>query len=197
MSIGLFIDASYVYKVFKGKLDYAKLDYVKLREHVESTLNDSIDEAYYFNADNDPPTAEKLHGFLSVPYPAGPGFRVKIYWLSKKFLFWPEQLGGMPVMHPTEADIQYELRNQKGVDVGLMFHMTRSHYRRKWTKLVLAAGDGDFHEPIQNFVESDGVDLHLIGSIATISSELRPYARSIIEIDKEPLRSNLMLPGRN
>lgn len=192
MAIGLFIDASYVYKVFKDKMDY-----MKLRTHIETTHSDTIDEAYYFNADNDPPTAEKLHGFLTLPYPKGPGFRVKIYWLSKKPLFWPEQLGGLPVMHPTEPEVQYELRSQKGVDVGLIFHMTRSYYRRKWTKLVLAAGDGDFHEPVQSLVEGDGVDLHLIGSIPSISSELRSYARSIIEIDKDPLHSELKMPTRN
>jgi uncharacterized LabA/DUF88 family protein len=192
MAIGLFIDASYIYKVFKGKMDY-----MKLRDHIENTLQDKIDEAYYFNADNDPPTAEKLHGFLTLPYPQGPGFRVKIYWLGKKPLFWPEQLGGLPVMHPKQTDLQYELRSQKGVDVGLVFHMTRSYYRRKWTKLVLAAGDGDFHEPVQSLVEGDNVDLHIIGSVATISSELRSYARSIVEIDKSPLHKQLALFARS
>ena len=191
MAIGLFIDASYVYKVYRDKIDY-----LKLRDHIENTLGDSIDEAYYFNADNDPPTAEKFHGYLSMPYPKGPGFRVKVYWLSKKPLFWPEQFGGHPVMHPTDATVQYEMRSQKGVDVGLIFHMTKSYFRRKWSKLVLVAGDGDFYEPVQSLVESDGVDLHLVGSVTSMSSELRSYARGIIEIDKEPIHSSLLFSGK-
>ena len=133
---------------------------------------------------------------MTVPYPKGAGFRVKLYWLSTKRLYWPTGMGGSPVMHPTIPDTQYEITTQKAVDVGLVFHLTRSFYRRKWTKLVLAAGDGDFHEPVQNLVEADGVDLHIIGSINTVSQELRPYARTIFEIDQSPLNTELALPPR-
>ncbi len=191
MAIGLFIDGAYVHKVFNGRMDY-----LKLRKHIETTLGDTVDEAYFFNADDNPPAAEKLHNALTMPFPGGPGFRVKLYWLSKKKLYWPTTMGGGPVVHPTIADTQYELTTQKAVDVGLVFHMTRSFYRRKWNKLVLAAGDADFHEPIQNLVESGEIDLHLIGSINTISQELRPYARGIFEIDRNPLSSELALPQR-
>ena len=69
--------------------------------------------------------------------------------------------------------------------------MVRSFYKRHWTKLVLCAGDGDFHEPVQNLVESENVDLYLVGSMRGISSELRPYAKKIFEIDQEPLCSQL------
>jgi uncharacterized LabA/DUF88 family protein len=188
MPIGLFIDASYVYKAFKGKMDY-----LKLREYVVSNFKDEIDEAYYFSADDYPPVAEKLHYFLERPYPQGAGFRMKIYTMSKKLLFWPDQLGGQPVTHPTMKNVQYEVKSQKGVDVGLVFHMTGSYYRRKWDKLVLAAGDSDFVEPVKSLVEANGVDLHLIGSRSTMSNELISFSRSVIEIDKEPLHSELML----
>lgn len=87
--------------------------------------------------------------------------------------------------------MQYELVQQKGVDVGLAYHMVRSFYKRHWTKLVLCAGDGDFHEPVQNLVESENVDLYLVGAMRGISSELRPYAKRIFEIDQEPLLSKL------
>lgn len=190
MSIGLFIDGAYVWKTFKEHIDYGKL-----RKHIETVLGDTVDEGYFFNADTDPPKAEKLHNALTFPPPRGPGLRVKIYWLQKKQLFWPKQLGGLPVVHPDNPEIQYEQTTQKAVDVGLVYHMVRSHHKRKWTKLVLAAGDGDFHEPVQNLVETENVDLHLIGSLRNISEELRPYARSIFELDQEPLHSQLRLPG--
>ncbi|MBI1807422.1 MAG: NYN domain-containing protein [Ignavibacteria bacterium] len=92
-------------------------------------------------------------------------------------------------MHPTIPDMQYELTTQKAVDVGLIYHMTRSFHKRHWTKLVLAAGDGDFFEPVQNLVEGE---LYLVGSLNAISEELRPYARKIFEIDKEPLHSAII-----
>lgn len=191
MAIGLFIDGAYVYKVFNDKIDF-----VKLRNHIETTLNDKIEEAYFFSADDDPPSAEKLHNALAYPPPTGPGFRLKIYWLQKKKLYWPLELGGQPVMHPTIADLQYEVKQQKAVDVGLIYHMTRSLQRKKWDKLVLAAGDSDFHEPVQNLVESENIELTLVGSLQTMSGELRPYAKRIIEINVEPLKSSLLLAPR-
>lgn len=49
MSIGPFIDGSYAYNVYPGVLDFAKF-----REALEAHLGDAVDEAYYFNADDDP-----------------------------------------------------------------------------------------------------------------------------------------------
>lgn len=187
MSIGLFIDGAYASKVFPRQLDY-----VKLRAEIEAFVGDHIEEAYYFNADDDPPKATKFNHFLTIPPPKGPGLRIKVYWLSKKKLFWPQKLGGEPVMHPTTPDLQFEQVSQKAVDVGLAFHMVRSFYRKKWTKLVLFAGDGDFHEPIQALVEGDNVDLYIVGSLdkRSISGELMPFGK-IIEIDQEPWLSKV------
>ena len=97
------------------------------------------------------------------------------------------------MLHPDIPDLQFELTTQKAIDVGLVYHMTRSFHNRKWNKLVLAAGDADFHEPVQNLVANENVDLYLVGSLSSISEELRPYARRIYEIDKEPLHGQLKL----
>lgn len=187
MSIGVFIDGAYLSRVYPGRLDY-----MTLRRMLETEIGDEVDEAYFFNADDDPPKATKLHNKLAYPPPGGPGFRVKIYWLNRKLLSWPRALGGQPVVHP-ETGRQFELTTQKAVDVGLVYHMTRSFHKRQWKKLVLAAGDADFHEPIQNLVESDNVDLYLVGTMGSISQELRPYARRIFEVDKTPLVEQLQL----
>lgn len=187
MVIGVFIDGAYVSRVYPGRIDF-----LTLRSVLEREAGDVVDEAYYFNADDDPPKATKLHNKLAYPPPGGPGFRVKIYWLSRKLLNWPKALGGKPVLHP-QTGKQFELTTQKAVDVGLVYHMTRSFHKRKWTKLVLAAGDADFHEPVQNLVEGENVDLYLVGTMASISQELRPYARRILEIDREPLLGELQL----
>jgi uncharacterized LabA/DUF88 family protein len=187
MTIGMFIDGAYASNVYPRPLDFSKF-----RVAVEAELGDQVDEAYYFNADDDPPKATKFNHFLTVPPPKGPGFRIKIYWLTRKKLFWPHKLGDHPVIHPTIPDLQFEIASQKGVDVGLAFHMVRSFYRRKWNKLVLFAGDGDFHEPIQTLVEGENVGLYIVGSLQkrTISSELMPYGK-IIEIDQEPWLSRV------
>ena len=186
MPIGLFIDGSFVYKSYPGQIDY-----LKLRQHLEAELGDTVDEAYFFNADDDPPKAQKFNHSLTYPPPRGPGLRLKIYWLTKKKLFWPANLGGHPVLHPNDSAIQFEVKSQKGVDVGLVFHLVRSYHKRQWKKLALVAGDGDFHEPVQSLVEGENVDLYIVGSSNGISGELRPYARRIFEFDQEPLRTQL------
>ena len=90
-------------------------------------------------------------------------------------------MGGGRVVHP-ETGKPYELVQQKAVDVGLAFHLMRSHGRRRWTKLFLAAGDSDFHEAVQHLVEHEDVEIVLIGTDATISGELLPYARAVVQI---------------
>jgi len=189
MGAALFIDGEYLFKVWHGLNRVDKLDYLKLRRMLEDTYcdcsnGDRIEDAYYFNADQDPPTAKSnaYHSALSFPPPRGPGLRVKLYWLHKKLLFWPQAMGGGPVLHPTSG-IQFEMTQQKAVDVGLAFHLMRSFGHRKWKKLFLAAGDGDFHEAAQHLVENENVDLFLIGTITSISDELKPYARDIIQLD--------------
>jgi uncharacterized LabA/DUF88 family protein len=178
-----FIDGAYVFKVWQSLRRTDRLDYLELRRHLESTFADRIDEAYYFNADNDPPNAKAnaFHSALSYPPPDGPGIRVKLYWLQKRPLFWPHSWGGGPVLHP-ETSRQFELIQQKAVDVGLAFHLMRSHGHRQWKRLFLAAGDSDFHEAVQHLVENEDVELILVGTTNTISGELLPYARAVVNI---------------
>ena len=191
MSVAWFLDGAYIFKVWTalGRQDY--LDYLLLRQHLESKfcdpkLGEMIDEAYYFNADSDPPSTKQnsFHNALAYPPPGGPGLRVKLYWLENKKLYWPKKLGGGQVVHP-QSNEPYEVVQQKAVDVGLAFHLMRSYGRKKWKKLFLAAGDGDFHEVVQHLVEDENVSLVLIGSMETISKELRPYASAFLEIDEE------------
>lgn len=188
MSVGLFIDGAYVSKTFK---DY--MDYKKLRDHVEAWTTDTIDEGYYFDSIAGDGRTDKFLTALSVPAPRGPVLRVKTYPLQTNLISWPLALGGKPVVHPDNPSISYEQTTQKSVDVGLVFHMMRSYRIRNWTKLVLAAGDADFYEPVQYLVEQENVDLYLVGSLRNISERLRPYAREILEIDQYPLHNNLQL----
>ena len=143
MSAALFIDGAYLHKLWLRSGVPAALDYTRLRTLVERHSGDQgIDEAYYFDAVPDDGRARSFHSFLSLPPPQGPGLRVKLYGLRAQRLFWPEALGGMPVRHPNRG-VQYELVQQKGVDVGLAFHLVRSLMQRHWDTLYLAAGDGD------------------------------------------------------
>jgi uncharacterized LabA/DUF88 family protein len=188
--VGWFVDGAYLFRCWLGLNTGDLLDYMKLRQFLESeycdaAVGEKVTEAYYFNADPDPPTARQnaFHNALAYPPPNGPGLRVKLYWLQRKPLFWPTGMGGGPVVHPTSGE-QYELTQQKAVDVGLAFHLMKSFARKGWTKLFLGAGDGDFHEVVQHLVENENVSVFLIGTMNSISEELRPYATEIIELGK-------------
>lgn len=178
-----FVDGAYLFKAWQGLQRGDRLDYLKLRGYLEATFNASIEDAYYFSANTDPPNAglNAFHNALSYPPPNGPGLRVKLYWLQRRTLSWPAALGGGPVLHPKTGK-PFELVQQKAVDVGLAFHLMRSHGQRKWRKLFLAAGDSDFHEAVQHLVEHEDVDVTLIGSLDSISGELMPYARSVVQL---------------
>lgn len=178
-----FVDGAYLYKVWQSLKRADRLDYLKLREYLERTFATAIDDAYYFNSDPDVASAKQnaFHSALAHRPPDGPGIRVKLYWLQKRQLFWPTSWGGGPVLHP-ESGRHFELIQQKAVDVGLAFHLMRSHGHRKWRTLFLAAGDSDFHEVAQHLVENEGVRLILIGSEQTISGELLPYARAVVKV---------------
>ena len=81
-----FIDGAYLYKVWQSLKRTDRLDYLKLRQYLERTFSEAIDDAYYFNADADVPHAKQnaFHSALSYPPPDGPGIRVKLYWLQKR-----------------------------------------------------------------------------------------------------------------
>jgi uncharacterized LabA/DUF88 family protein len=188
MTAAWFVDGAYAYKTWQALHRQDRLDFVRLRKELENTFLDTaagerIEDAYYFNADPEPPTSRQnaFHNALAYPPPGGPGLRVKLYWLQKRPLFWPAHMGGSPVVHPQSGE-QYEVTQQKAVDVGLAFHLMRSFAKRGWKKLFLVAGDADFHEAIQHLVEHEDVDLILVGSMNSISEELRPYARAIYEL---------------
>lgn len=193
MATALFIDGAYLMKAVQPH----HIDLVKLRRLVEDHAGETLDEAYFFNADDDPPRQAKFTSFLQIPPPNGPGFKVKMYWLSRKLLYWPHALGGGPVLHPSATNpatgqpVQFEQTTQKAVDVGLAYHLIRSHSKRKWNTLYLAAGDSDFHEPIQALVEHENVDLFLIGSPKTISTQLRENERGFIDVSSEPVLSQV------
>ena len=81
-----FIDGAYLYKVWQSLKRGDHLDYSKLRSYLESTFSEAIEDAYYFSADADVVSAKQnaFHSALSYRPPAGPGIRVKLYWLQKK-----------------------------------------------------------------------------------------------------------------
>ena len=177
MSTAWFVDGGYALKAWSAVAGSDRMDYAALRCELEKHGGESIGDAYYFNCDNDPPSAAQdgFHKFLRSVPPRGPGLRAKLYWLQNKQLYWPKAMGGQPVMHPDTGE-PYIQKTQKAVDVGLAFHLIRSFSKVGWNRLYLLAGDGDFHEVVQHLVENENVRVVIVGTSGTISGELAPYA---------------------
>ena len=52
-----FIDGAYLFKVWQSLKRSDRLDYLKLRNYLETHFGEGIEDAYYFNADADPASA--------------------------------------------------------------------------------------------------------------------------------------------
>lgn len=186
MSIGWFVDGQFVYKCWREVCPDPQdgLDYVKLRNFIESELNDDIDESYFLTAEPQEANQKQndFHKFISHLPPTGPGLRPKVYWVQKKELYWPSHMGGGLVVHP-DTNEKFILTQQKAVDVGMAFHLTRSHSHRGWGKLALCAGDADFYEVAEYLTETKNVDIYLFGLLKNIADDLRRYARKVYSFD--------------
>jgi hypothetical protein len=192
-SYALFIDAAYAINSFRNdRIDNLRMDYLKLRYFLDEELGCHMDEGYFFNACPDS-KCDKLHHYLeSTATPDSPAIRVQNYPnLQKRMLFWPDHLGGGPVMHPTIPDTQYCQTIQKQVDVGLVWTLGQSFNRRKWKNLVLLAGDVDFAEPITQLVNIFGVNLYLVGTQDSISPKITAQARKLFNSDDPAIRERI------
>lgn len=196
MGTAWFVDGAYAWRCFNAVASYnSKMDYVALRNLIEADAGESVGDAYFFSADNDPPSAKQnaFHTAISQPPPRGAGLRVKLYWLQRKEIYWPREMGGQPVEHP-DTGAQYIQTSQKAVDVGLAFHLIRSFSKKRWNKLYLVAGDSDFHEVVQHLVEDEDVEITLIGNNNSISAELAPYAKRVVNFDS--ILDQICMTGR-
>lgn len=165
-------------------LSYRALRRLLEQHYCNAKQGEVIGEAYYFTAEDDVAAASQNPFFAALQYapPTGPGLQVRLYWLQRRELKWPLHMGGGPVLHPQTGE-QFIQTQQKAVDVGLVFTLMQSFSNHGWNKLFLAAGDGDFHEPIQHLVRNHGVELILLGGRDTISSQLLDHARHVVYLE--------------
>jgi uncharacterized LabA/DUF88 family protein len=163
--MALFIDGSYLWRCWQ-EVGTGNIDFLKLRRALEIRLSDEVVERYYFDAilGNGNSRAQQLAAIARA------GFRVKArYRVAEETT---RAIGGETV----------RVLRQKGVDVGLALSIERSHARNNWDRLILAAGDADFSELVQDLVERRAVELTLVGLHDHISADLLPYARRTITL---------------
>lgn len=172
-SFALFIDGAYLNRRTGGE----KLDFRVFKTWFEEHMKMPMSEGYYFDSDGSR-DREKFHSFLQ----RNCNIRVKNYWTSPTELFWPDHLGGGRVLHP-QSRKPYVLVRQKAVDVALGYFLATSWHHRRWTNLVMIAGDADFIEPIRDLVEGKGVQMSLVGDSASLSPHLVSYATEVFHLE--------------
>lgn len=168
--IGLFIDGAYL-SISWRQISATQLDFANLLALVAQRRASAIVEAYCFDATANGCTNEY---FIAMERS---GIRVKLYEYAYEEV--RDEFDNM-IVGSNGAPIRRRI--QKGVDLGLATYLLESHRRRRWSELVLVAGDADFAEPVQRLVEIEGVTLTLVGVPQRISHALRPYASDFIDL---------------
>jgi NYN domain len=181
-NVAWFVDGAYFSRCW-SYADSGKPDWLRFFDVVEGDAGEALGPAYFFDATSDPTSAASnpYYGFLQLPRPDGPGFRLVLGSVQKRELEWPNQMGGGKVLHPDNGQ-PFVQTIQKEVDVLLAFNLVRSQTKVGWKKLYLVAGDKDFYEPVKHLVENEGVEVSMFGlrnnhmGLPTIASKYGPYA---------------------
>ncbi|MBT4525561.1 MAG: NYN domain-containing protein, partial [Deltaproteobacteria bacterium] len=72
---------------------------------------------------------------------------------------------------------------QKGVDVGIATLIVKLAAQKKYSTLVLSAGDGDFEDAIAYAKEELNREIWITGFKGTISPDLQSYADKVIWLE--------------
>jgi uncharacterized LabA/DUF88 family protein len=177
MSAALFVDGSFLRKAWREVGGHSLLRYDALRSVVEREACDTIAVAYWFDAQFPETPANDKHRAALLRA----GFRPRTHYRVVTEIV--RDRVGRPIEDPLTKTPLTTYR-QKGVDVALARTIERSHHADKWTHLVLAAGDADFAELVEDLVERDGVRATLLGPPKSISLAFRPFANRIIDLQR-------------
>lgn len=155
MAVALFIDKACLDIAFRS-VDDREIYYPALRSYLEAQESDRVVEAYAFDA-----TPEGGWNFCHRKL-AQAGISPKVYRMG--YESFTDGSGNL-----------LQRRVQKGVDVGLALQLIKSYELRRWDRLVLAATDADFAEPIQRLHDEHGVLVSFLVLPNKLSHALRPY----------------------
>lgn len=167
----LIIDGAYM---LHGSKLHGKMDYLKLKTFIESTISAKIDSGYYLNSVPDPATEGQnaFHSWLRSAAPTGPNLRVQLYDLKK-----------MNVKCDSCGN-EFERTVQKGVDVGIATLILKFGLLNRYDQLILCAGDGDFVDAIKYITEEQNKEFIMCGFDPSMSTEMQSYSKKVISLTK-------------
>lgn len=177
MRAGLFVDGSFLRKSWRDVGGHSLLNYDALRTVIEREIGGEICVAYWFDAQfPDAPLSDRHRAALLRA-----GFRVRSHYrvVSEHI----RDAKGQPLCDPRTSQPLTTYR-QKGVDIAIARAIERSRMKDAWDELVLASGDADFAELVEDLVERDGIRATMLGHQKNISLAFHPFAHRIVDLGK-------------
>ena len=163
-------DAAYIMKAAPGRIDY-----LRLKQHLEALNGGAIYESYYLNSMPNPSSdaQDAFHNWLKLAPPAGPKMRVRLYKLKSMACECPK------------CHAKFPRQVQKGVDVGIATLILKLATQNQYERLILSAGDGDFEDAI-DYVKSElHKEIWLAGFDNSVSGDLQSYADEMIWLNND------------
>lgn len=151
-----------------------KLDYMKLKRVLEQYNGTPFAASYYLNSIPCPLTEaqDSFHRWLRSPPPRGPQMHVKLYDLKE-----------LTVMCPT-CHKTFSRQVQKGVDVGIATLILKLAVTNQYQRLMLSAGDGDFHEALCYVRHELQREVWISGFARSLSAQLQQMADRVVLLDE-------------
>jgi uncharacterized LabA/DUF88 family protein len=162
------VDGAYLMKAAPGKFDY-----LKLKAALEKKNGEAFFEGYYLNSTPNPPTDQQdsFHTWIKLGPPKGPKMRVQLYKLKDLHCKCPQ------------CGHEFERQVQKGVDVAIATLLIKLAVQKKYDRVILSAGDGDFEDAVQYVKDEFNKEMWLAGFHDSVSADLQSYADHTIWID--------------
>lgn len=162
------VDGAYLIKAAPGRFDY-----VKLKAELENQNGDPFYESFYLNSTPNPPTdaQDSFHTWMKLAPPKGPKMRVKLY-----------KLKTLPCECPS-CHHSFEREVQKGVDVAIATLLIKLAVQKKYERVILSAGDGDFEDAVEYVKDEFQKEFCLAGFHGSVSADLQSYADKALWID--------------
>jgi uncharacterized LabA/DUF88 family protein len=82
-----------------------------------------------------------------------------------------------------ECSHPFDRKVQKGVDVGIATLVIKLAVQKKYDRILLSAGDGDFEDAVQYVKDEFQKEIWLAGFQDSVSADLQSYADNTIWID--------------
>ena len=162
------VDGAYLMKGAPGKFEYAKL-----KSELERINGTPFVESFYLNSTPNPATdaQDAFHTWIKTAPPKGPKMRVQLFKLKDMHCECPS------------CHNNFDRQVQKGVDVAIATLLIKFAVQKKYDRVILSTGDGDFEAAVEYVKDEFHKEFWLAGFNWSISADLQSYADNIIWAD--------------